>query len=111
MDKGQLCCGLDHSNSSMSTLMALSVLSGSLAPSSLVYPLSLAPIHLQLTLQIPICNPAGPHSRRLRASMAQVWALLLSFSLTGSGDLAQAFAHSISHLFGGLSDSDPLGLL
>lgn len=60
-------------------LVALNVLSGSLASSSQVYPLSISAIHLLLTLQIPICNPAGPHSLYPffypRASMAQAWAL------------------------------------
>lgn len=74
MDKGQLCWGL-HTF----LLGALNVLSSPLVSSSQVYPLTIIPIHLQLTLQIPICNPAGPHSLHPffypRASMAQAWAL------------------------------------
>lgn len=59
--------------------VALNVLGGSLASSSRLYPLSIAPKHLQLTLQVPICNPTGPHSLHPfsypRASMVQAWAL------------------------------------
>lgn len=85
MDKRQLWCALDHSNSSFSTLPCWGHSVSSAAPSLSVHWSSLcsAPTRVQLTPHVPVCNTAWPYSLftyslthgKADEASVQVWAL------------------------------------